>query len=56
MSHVASSYAAVLSIAMVGGEGAFKLIDRNAMWKWLGKLKQPDGGFTVCEGGEEDVR
>ncbi|KAH1493183.1 hypothetical protein LV164_000084 [Aspergillus fumigatus] len=56
MSHVASSYAAVLSIAMVGGEEAFKLIDRKAMWKWLGKLKQPDGGFTVCEGGEEDVR
>lgn len=31
MSHVASSYAAVLSIAMVGGEEAFKLIDRKAM-------------------------
>lgn len=26
------------------------------MWIWLGRLKQPDGGFQVCEGGEEDVR
>jgi protein farnesyltransferase subunit beta len=26
------------------------------MWNWLGRLKQPDGGFQVCEGGEEDTR
>lgn len=25
-------------------------------WQWIGRLKQPDGGFRVCEGGEEDVR
>ncbi|THC89166.1 hypothetical protein EYZ11_011383 [Aspergillus tanneri] len=56
MSHCASSYAAVLSLAMVGGEEAFQLIDRKAMWRWLGRLKQGDGGFRVCEGGEEDVR
>ncbi|PWY87219.1 CaaX farnesyltransferase beta subunit Ram1 [Aspergillus sclerotioniger CBS 115572] len=56
LSHCASGYAAVLSLAMVGGEEAFNLIDRDAMWRWLGKLKQPDGGFRVCEGGEEDVR
>ncbi|PTU24265.1 hypothetical protein P175DRAFT_0505943 [Aspergillus ochraceoroseus IBT 24754] len=56
ISHCASSYAAVLSLAMVGGEEAFRLIDRREMWRWLGRLKQPDGGFTLCEGGEEDVR
>ncbi|KAI9367785.1 terpenoid cyclases/protein prenyltransferase alpha-alpha toroid [Aspergillus egyptiacus] len=56
ISHCASTYAAVLSLAMVGGEETFSLIDRGAMWKWLGKLKQPDGGFRICEGGEEDVR
>ncbi|KAJ5959202.1 uncharacterized protein N7479_006352 [Penicillium vulpinum] len=55
-SHVAGSYAAVLSLAMVGGEEAFGLVDRNAMWQWIGRLKQTDGGFRVCEGGEEDVR
>ncbi|KAI9931287.1 hypothetical protein ASPWEDRAFT_47477 [Aspergillus wentii DTO 134E9] len=56
MSHCASSYAAVLSLAMVGGDEIFSLIDRKAMWNWLGRLKQRDGGFRICEGGEEDVR
>ncbi|RAH85660.1 beta subunit of farnesyltransferase [Aspergillus japonicus CBS 114.51] len=56
LSHCASSYAAVLSLAMIGGEEAYNLIDREKMWRWLGRLKQPDGGFRVCEGGEEDVR
>ncbi|CAI7606847.1 unnamed protein product [Penicillium bialowiezense] len=54
-SHLAGSYAAVLSLAMVGGE-ALGLVDRHAMWQWLSRVKQPDGGFRVCEGGEEDVR
>lgn len=31
ISHCASSYAAVLSLAMVGGEEALNLIDRQAM-------------------------
>ncbi|KAK2786977.1 CAAX farnesyltransferase (FTase) subunit beta [Onygenales sp. PD_12] len=56
ISHCASSYAMVLSLALVGGENAFKLIDRRAMWQWLGTLKQADGGFRLCLGGEEDVR
>ncbi|KAF5856075.1 CAAX farnesyltransferase (FTase) subunit beta [Aspergillus alliaceus] len=56
LSHCAPTYAAVLSLAMVGGEEAFQMIDRKTMWRWLGRLKQPDGGFRVSEGGEEDVR
>lgn len=55
-SHVAVTYAAVLALCTVGGREAFQLIDRVKMWKWLSGLKQVDGGFTVCEGGEEDVR
>ncbi|OAT06004.1 protein farnesyltransferase subunit beta [Blastomyces gilchristii SLH14081] len=56
MSHCASSYALILSLALVGGQDAFKLVNRTAMWRWLGKLKQADGGFQVTLGGEEDVR
>ncbi|KAJ5584249.1 uncharacterized protein N7459_004049 [Penicillium hispanicum] len=56
ISHLAGSYAAVLALALVGGEETYALVDRQAMWRWLGRLKQPDGGFRVCEGGEEDVR
>ncbi|KAG9247261.1 CaaX farnesyltransferas-like protein beta subunit Ram1 [Calycina marina] len=56
MSHLAPTYAILLSLAIVGGDEALGLIDRKAMWKWLGRLKQPDGGFQMSVGGEEDVR
>ncbi|KAL1969552.1 hypothetical protein VTN77DRAFT_8990 [Rasamsonia byssochlamydoides] len=56
MSHCAPTFAAILCLAMVGGNDAFELVDRKGMWKWLGELKQPDGGFQLCAGGEEDVR
>jgi len=56
MSHLAPTYGIVLALAIVGGEEALNVIDRRAMWKWLGALKQPDGGFQVSLGGEEDIR
>jgi len=31
MSHCASSYAALLSLAMVGGQGAFNLVNRKTL-------------------------
>ncbi|KAE9370437.1 terpenoid cyclases/Protein prenyltransferase [Stipitochalara longipes BDJ] len=56
MSHLAPTYGIVLALATVGGGEALDVIDRRAMWKWLGALKQPDGGFQVSVGGEEDIR
>ena len=56
MSHLAPTYAIVLALAIVGGKEALDIIDRRAMWKWLGALKQLDGGFQVSVGGEEDIR
>lgn len=55
-SHLATTYATVLSLALVGGEAAYDVVDRRAMWRWLSSLKQPDGGFQMAVGGEEDVR
>lgn len=55
-SHLATTYAMVLSLVIVGGESAYEVIDRRAMWKWLSSLKQPDGGFQMSLGGEVDVR
>lgn len=55
-SHLATTYAVVLALALVGGEEAYEVIDRRAMWRWLCSLKQPDGGFQVAMGGEEDIR
>ncbi|KAI4141843.1 MAG: hypothetical protein LQ341_003403 [Variospora aurantia] len=56
ISHCAPSYAAVLSLALVGRSESLELVDRKALWHWLGQVKQRDGGFRVCVGGEEDVR
>ena len=56
MSHLAPTYAIILTLAMVGGKEALDIIDRKAMWKWIGSLKQPDGGFQMSVGGEQDVR
>ncbi|POR34414.1 Protein farnesyltransferase subunit beta [Tolypocladium paradoxum] len=55
-SHLATTYATVLSLALVGGDDAYEVVDRRSMWKWLCSLKQPDGGFQMAVGGEEDVR
>lgn len=55
-SHLATTYAVVLSLALVGGDEAFEVVDRRSMWKWLCLLKQQDGGFQMAVGGEEDVR
>lgn len=41
---------------MVGGDSAYESIDRKAMWHYLGRMKQADGGFTMSPGGEEDIR
>jgi protein farnesyltransferase subunit beta len=52
-SHCAGTYAAVLALAAVGGLG---VVDRKAMWHWLGTIKQADGGFCMAFGAEEDIR
>lgn len=56
MSHLATTYAVVLALTVAGGEEAYEVIDRRAMWKWLCSLKQPEGGFQMALGGEVDVR
>ncbi|KXH55155.1 prenyltransferase and squalene oxidase [Colletotrichum salicis] len=54
-SHLATTYAVVLALAIVGGEDAYEAIDRKSMWKWLCSLKQPSGGIQMALGGEVDV-
>lgn len=56
LSHLATTYAVVLALALVGGEGVYEVVDRRALWKWLCTLKQPNGGFQMATGGEVDVR
>lgn len=51
--HCAATYAALLSLAAVDG---LEMVDRKAMWHWLGSVKQSSGGFRMAVGAEEDVR
>lgn len=53
LSHCAGTYAALLSLASVD---ALEVVDRKAMWHWLGSVKQTSGGFRMAVGAEEDVR
>lgn len=56
LSHLATTYAIVLSMALVGGEDVYEIVDRRSLWKWLCSLKTPGGGFQMATGGEVDVR
>ncbi|KAF1813573.1 terpenoid cyclases/Protein prenyltransferase [Eremomyces bilateralis CBS 781.70] len=56
LSHLATSYAAVLSLIASEKEECYRMIDTRAMWHYLGRMKQPHGPFTMCAGGEVDVR
>lgn len=56
LSHLATTYAIVLSLALVGGDDVYEVVDRRSLWKWLCTLKQPTGGFQMATGGEVDVR
>lgn len=56
LSHLATTYAVVLALALVGGHDVYEVVDRRALWKWLCTLKHPSGGFQMAVGGEVDIR
>lgn len=55
-SHLAPTYSAINSLAIVGTPEAFDSIDRDALLRFLFEMKQEDGSFIMHEGGEVDVR
>lgn len=59
--HLLPTYASTLSLAICGDAGLeggwCQLADRRQeTYDLFMCLKQPDGGFIVCKGGELDVR
>lgn len=56
--HIASTYAAINALALCDNiDNCWDKIDRDAIYKWLLTLKQPDGSFTTCNPvGERDTR
>lgn len=56
--HIAGTYAAINALSLCNNiDGCWDKINREAIYKWLLKLKQPDSGFKTClEVGENDTR
>lgn len=56
--HLASTYAAILSLVELGTEEAYAMINREGMYKFLMSLRNPSrkGSFHMHENGEEDMR
>lgn len=54
--HLATTYAAVAALAIVGTEEAYKSINVEGLLAYLMRMKQPNGSFSVHDGGEADSR
>ncbi|CAJ0590175.1 unnamed protein product [Cylicocyclus nassatus] len=54
--HLAPTYAAVMALASLQSEEALKAINLDNLSRFLHRMKQPDGSFTMHDGGEADIR
>ena len=54
--HLAPTYAAVNALCIIGTEEAYKVINRETLYKFIQNMHQSDGSFILHEGGEVDVR
>ncbi|XP_053211355.1 protein farnesyltransferase subunit beta-like [Panonychus citri] len=54
--HLATTYGAISALLTLSHEDALASIDRLALYKYLMKMRQPDGSFVMHEDGESDVR
>ncbi|GAA5805144.1 hypothetical protein HPULCUR_010657 [Helicostylum pulchrum] len=56
LAHLATTYAAVNSLAIAGTKEAYDVLNRETLYQFLMSMKQPDGSFTMHKGGEIDIR
>ncbi|GKV37313.1 hypothetical protein SLEP1_g45355 [Rubroshorea leprosula] len=56
MPHLATNYAAVNALVTLGSEKAFLSINREKMYSFLWRMKDPSGAFRMHDAGEIDVR
>ena len=56
LAHLAPTYAAVNALVTIGTPSALASIDRPSLRRFLLRMKQPDGSFTMHDDGEVDVR
>ncbi|KAF2903109.1 hypothetical protein ILUMI_03070 [Ignelater luminosus] len=56
MPHLATTYAAVNSLCIIGNKKAYDIINREALQRFLCAVKTPEGAFSMHRGGEVDIR
>jgi len=56
VAHLAPTYAAVNSLAIIGTKESLSLFERGKLAAWLDRLRCPDGSFTMHVDGEVDIR
>ena len=56
ISHLAPTYATVNALVILGGEDAYKIINRENLVQWMKQLRLQDGSFIMHIGGEVDIR
>ncbi|XP_062151361.1 protein farnesyltransferase subunit beta [Alnus glutinosa] len=56
MPHLATTYAAVNALITVGGERSLSSINRENVYMFLRRMKDPSGPFRMHDAGEIDVR
>ncbi|XP_057447464.1 protein farnesyltransferase subunit beta [Lotus japonicus] len=56
MPHLATTYAAVNTLITLGGQKSLASINRDKLYGFLQRMKQPNGGFRMHNEGEIDVR
>ncbi|KAJ4729203.1 Protein farnesyltransferase subunit beta [Melia azedarach] len=56
MPHLATTYAAVNALISLGGDRSLTSINRDKMYMFLKRMKDPSGAFRMHDAGEIDVR
>mmetsp|Transcript_21257 Transcript_21257/g.86941 ORF Transcript_21257/g.86941 Transcript_21257/m.86941 type:complete len:367 (-) Transcript_21257:1283-2383(-) len=56
VSHAATTFAAISALCVIGTDEALESIDRQSLYRFLLRMKQPDGSFSVTDDGEMDIR
>mmetsp|Transcript_31553 Transcript_31553/g.71699 ORF Transcript_31553/g.71699 Transcript_31553/m.71699 type:complete len:420 (-) Transcript_31553:123-1382(-) len=56
LAHLAPTYAATAALIIAGDPVAYEAVDREKIYRFLIRMKSPDGGFMMHEEGERDMR
>merc|ERR1740121_2817467 len=56
LAHLAPTYAATTALLVAGDEVAYRAVDREKIYRFLMRMKCPQGGFMMHDQGETDMR